>query len=101
MRQSEKGRSATQSLENTLMRKFIAGTLFMALAGTLAVAVPGQGRADHGDKGKHKGQDKHEGGDNGPNNGKHKGWDNPNNPHFPAWVCDPDRIQHGPAYPRS
>src|SRR5882724_10053940 len=81
MRQSEKGRSATQSLERRLMRKIIAGTQFMALAGTLAAAVPGQGRDDHGDK------------------GKHKDWDNPKNPHSSNWDYDHDRIRPGRAYP--
>src|SRR5437899_9629759 len=82
------------------MRKIIAGTLFMALAGSLAVAAPGQGRDDHGDKGKHKGQDKHEDRDDRHDNGKHKGWDNPKNPHYRDWDYDHDRIQPGRAYPR-
>ena len=84
------------------MRKIIAGALFMALAGTLAVAAPGQGRDDHGDKGKHKGkgQDKHEDRDDRHDNGKHKGWDNPKNPHYRDWDYDHDRIQPGRAYPR-
>src|SRR5882762_4361229 len=103
--QPEKGRSAKQSLERRLMRKIIAGTLFMALAGTLAAAAPGQGRDDHGDKGKHKGQDKHEDREDREDrhdrhdNGKHKGWDNPNNPHSRNWDYDHDRIRPGHAYP--
>src|SRR6267143_3925567 len=108
MRQSEKGRSTTQSLERRLMRKIIAGTLFMALAGTLAVAAPRQDRDDHRDRddrhdnGKHKGQDKHEDRDDGGDhhdNGNHKGWDNPHNPHYRDWDSDHDRIQPGRAYP--
>src|SRR6266850_1634856 len=63
------------------MRKIIVGTLFMALAGTLAVAAPGQGRDDRHD------------------NGKHKGWDNPKNPHSSNWDYDHDRIRPGHAYP--
>jgi hypothetical protein len=44
------------------MRKIIASTLFMALAGTLAVATPRQDRDDQGDRhdnGKHKGEYKY------------------------------------------
>jgi hypothetical protein len=81
------------------MRKIIAGTLFMALAGTLAISAPRQDRDDHGDKGKHKGQEKHEDRDDRHDNGKHKGWDNPHNPHYRDWDSDHDRIRPGHAYP--
>ena len=81
------------------MRKIIAGTLFIALAATLATAAPEQGRGDHGDKEKHKGQEKHEDRDDRHDNGKHKGWDNPKNPHYTGWDYDHDRIQPGRAYP--
>src|SRR6267143_905118 len=59
------------------MRRILAGTLFMALAGTLSIAAPRQDHEDHHDNGKHKGWDKHEDrGDNGDrhDSGKHKGW---------------------------
>jgi hypothetical protein len=68
----------------------------------LAVAAPGQGRDDRGDKGKHKGQgkqEKHEDRDDRHDNGKHKGWDNPKNPHYSGWDYDHDRIRPGRAYP--
>jgi hypothetical protein len=83
------------------MRKFLAGIFFAALAGTLAIGAPPQGRDDHQDNGKHKGQDKHEGRDDGDrhDNGKHKGWDNPHNPHYRDWDSDRERIQPGRAYP--
>ena len=83
------------------MRKFLAGIFFTALAGTLAIGAPPQGRDDHHDNGKHKGQDKHEGRDDGDrhDNGKHKGWDNPHNPHYRDWDGDRERIQPGRAYP--
>src|SRR6266403_1348880 len=42
------------------MRRILAGTLFMALAGTLSIAAPRQDHDDHHDNGKHKGWDKHE-----------------------------------------
>ena len=82
------------------MHKIIAGTLFMALAGTLAIAAPPQDRDDHRgrddrhDNGKHKGEDKH-GDDRGDrhDNGNHKGWDNPHNPHHQNWDDDHDRIR--------
>src|SRR6266404_2215526 len=75
------------------MSKILAGILFMALAGTLSVAAPPQDRDDRHDNGKHKGQDKHEGRDDGDrhDNGKHKGWDNPHNPHA-NWDSDRDRV---------
>lgn len=81
------------------MRKIIAGTLFMALAGTLAIAVPPQGRDDHGNKGKQKGKEKHEDRDDRHDNGKHKGWDNPHNPHYRDWDSDRDRVRPGHPYP--
>ena len=80
------------------MRRIIAGTLFIALAGALANASP-QGRDDHGDKGKHKGQEKHEDRGDRHDNGKHKGWDNPNNPHSRNWDYDHDRVRPGHPYP--
>jgi hypothetical protein len=82
------------------MRKIIAGTLFMALAGTLAAAEPGQGRDDRGDKGKHKGQDKHEDRDDRHDNGKHKGWyKHGDRDDYQDWDDDHDRIRPGRAYP--
>jgi len=83
------------------MRKFLAGIFLIALAGTLGIAAPPQGRDDHQDKGKHKGQDKHEDRNDGDrhDNGKHKGWDNPHNPHYNGWDSNHDRIQPGRAYP--
>jgi hypothetical protein len=99
------------------MRKFMVGTLFMALAGTLAIATPGQEHGDHHDNGKHEGQGKHgdDGGDrhdNGRNegqvrhddggdrhdNGNHRGWDNPHNPHA-NWDSEHDRFHPGHPYP--
>src|SRR6266481_3244796 len=62
------------------MRRILAGTLFMALAGTLSIAAPRQDHGDHHD------------------NGKHKGWDNPHNPHA-NWNSDHDRIRPGRSYP--
>ena len=32
-------------------------------------------------------------------NGKHKGWDKPKNPHYSGWDYDHDRIQPGRHYP--
>jgi hypothetical protein len=93
------------------MRKFFVGITLMALAGTLALAVPPQDRGrrdrddrqdrdDRHDKGKNKGRDKRgdDGGDR-QDNGKHKGWDNPHNPHYRDWDSDRDRIRPGRAYP--
>src|SRR5256884_2144363 len=87
------------------MRKMIASIVFLALAGTLAMAAPNQDRNDHRDRdnrhdnGKHKGDDKH-GDDRGDrhDNGNHKGWDNPHNPHA-SWNSDHDRIRPGRSYP--
>jgi hypothetical protein len=83
------------------MRKIIAGTLFMALAGTLAIAAPRQDRDErHGDNGKHKGWDKHEDrGDDGDrhDNGKHKGWYKHED--YRDWDDDHDRIRPGHPYP--
>ena len=60
------------------MRKIIASTLFVALAGTLAVATPRQDRDDQGDRhdnGKHKGEYKYVDDDGDRHDhGKHKGW---------------------------
>ena len=88
------------------MRKLFTGIVFMALAGTLALAAPPQDRDDRRDKderldnGKHKGRDKHGDDDRGDHdNGKHKGWDNPNNPHYRDWDSDHERIRPGRAYP--
>src|SRR5207253_8440854 len=58
--QAKEHRPAWQFLEKTLMRKIIAGALFMALAGALTVAAPQRDRDDRHDNGKHKGQEKHE-----------------------------------------
>jgi hypothetical protein len=87
------------------MRKMIASTVFLALAGTLAIAAPHQDRDDHRDRdnrrdnGKHKGDVKYRD-DRGDrhDNGNHKGWDNPHNPHA-NWNSDHDRIRPGRAYP--
>src|SRR6266849_8934496 len=72
--------------ETRLMRKLLVSFVFMALTGTLALAVPQRDRDDRRDKddrhdnGKHKGRDKHDDEDRGDHdNGKHKGWDNPHN----------------------
>ena len=89
------------------MRKLFAAMVFMALAGTLALAGPPQDRDDRRDRderhdnGKHKGRDNHGDRDDGDrhDNGKHKGWDNPNNPHYRDWDADHDRIRPGRAYP--
>ncbi len=78
-----KGRPAPYFLERSPMRKIISGTLFMALAGTLAIATPRQDRDDHRDRGekhdknRHEGDDRH-GDDRGDrhDNGNHRGWDN-------------------------
>ena len=86
------------------MRKILAGSLFMALAGTLSIAATPQDRGDREDRhdnGKHKGWDKHEDrGDEGDrhDNGKHKGWDNERNPHA-NWDSEHERIRPGRAYP--
>jgi len=87
------------------MRKIISGTLFMALAGTLAIAAPRQDRDDHRDRGekhdknRHEGDDRH-GDDRGDrhDNGNHRGWDNERNPHA-NWDSEHDRIRPGRAYP--
>ena len=81
------------------MRRIIAGTLFIALAGALGANASLQGRDDHGDKGKHKGKEKQEDRDDRHDNGKHKGWDNPNNPHSRNWDYDHDRVRPGHPYP--
>src|SRR5260370_28440114 len=106
-RLSSEERQATHFLETRHMRKFIATLIYIALAGTLAVAAPRQDRDDRRDKddrhdnGKHKGWDKHE--DRGDDrdrhdNGKHNGWDNPHNPHA-NWDSQHDPFQPGRAYP--
>jgi hypothetical protein len=87
------------------MRKLFAGIVFMALAGTLALAAPPQDRDDRRDKderhdnGKHKGRNKHDDEGDRHDNGKHKGWDNPHNPHYENWDSDHDRVRPGRAYP--
>ena len=90
------------------MRKIIAGTLFIALAGTLAVSAPRQDRDDHRDRGdrhdngKHKGEDRHNDDrherDGHRDNGNHRGWDNDRNPHA-NWDYDHDRLRPGRSYP--
>ncbi len=82
------------------MRKILAGTLFMALAGTLAVAAPRQDHGNGHDNGKHNGWNKHgEGGGDGHDSGQHRGWDNPHSPHYGNWNYNNDRIRPGRAYP--
>jgi hypothetical protein len=90
------------------MRKFVAATLFIALAGTLAVAAPRQDRKDHRDRddrhdnGKHKDRDKHRGEDDDDrhDNGKHKGWyRHGDREEYRDWDDDHDRIRPGHAYP--
>src|SRR5690348_18447657 len=89
------------------MRKFLTGMLFMALAGTLALAAPPQDRDDRRDRderhdnGKHKG-DKHgdRDDDDRRDNGKHKGWDKHDRDDYRNWDADHDRIRPGRAYPR-
>jgi hypothetical protein len=85
------------------MRKIIAGTLFMALAGTLPVAAHRQDRDDRDDRhdnGKHRGQDKHEDRDDRHDNGKHKGWyKHGDRDDHQDWDDDHDRIRPGRAYP--
>ena len=98
--QAKEHRPAWQFLEKTLMRKIIAGTLFMALAGALTVAAPQRDRDDRHDNGKHKGQEKHEDrGDDRHDNGKHQGRDNPQNAHYRNWDSEHDRLRPGRAYP--
>src|SRR5882762_9408226 len=85
------------------MRRILAGTLFMALAGTLSIAAPRQDHDDHHDNGKHKGWDKHEDrGDNGDrhDSGKHKGWyKQADRDDHRDWDDDHDRIRPGRPYP--
>src|SRR5882762_4441694 len=67
------------------MRRILAGTLFMALAGTLSIAAP---RQDHDDDG-----DRHD-------NGKHKGWyKQADRDDHRDWDDDHDRIRPGRPYP--
>lgn len=81
--------------------------LIAAVLGITLVQVAtakAQDRDDRGDRGKHKGQEKHrdrdDRDDDRHDNGKHKGWDNPNNPHYRDWDYDHARIQPGRAFPR-
>src|SRR6266480_3067538 len=67
--QAKERRPASQFLEKTLMRKIIAGALFMALAGTLTVAARQRDR------------------------------DNPQNAHYRNWDSEHDRLRPGRAYP--
>jgi hypothetical protein len=91
-------------VDGGLMRKFIAATLFIALAGTLAVATQRQDRDDQGDRhdnGKHKGEYKHADHDGDRHdNGKHKGWyQHSDRDDYRAWDDDHDRIRPGHSYP--
>jgi hypothetical protein len=86
------------------MRKIIAGTLFMVLAGTLAVATPRQDRDDQGDRhddGKHRGEYKHVDDDGDRHdNGRHKGWyKHGDRDDYRGWDDDHDRIRPGHSYP--
>jgi hypothetical protein len=88
------------------MRKFLAGIVFMALAGSLALAAPQRDRDDRDDRhdnGKHKGWDKHEARDvdrGDHDNGKHKGWyKHGDRDAYRDWDDDHDRIRPGRAYP--
>lgn len=82
------------------MKKLIAGALFLALSGSLALAAPQKDRGDRHDNGKHKGQEKHRDDDGDRHdNGKHKGWDNPHNPHYTGWDYNRARIRPGHPYP--
>ncbi len=81
------------------MRKtFVAAAILFALAlltfrASSALAAPD----DHG---KHKGGQKHDrDNDDRHDNGKHKGWDRPSNPHYSNWDYDHDRIKPGRRYP--
>src|SRR5215470_19486716 len=87
-------------LEGRLMRKIVAGTLFMALVGTLAGATPQQDRDDH-DNGKHKGWYKHADDDGDRHDsGKHKGWyKRGDRDDYRDWDDDHDRIRPGHFYP--
>src|SRR5258706_15631797 len=91
------------------MNKLILGAALCALAGTLTLAAPSQdrdehrdhGRDEHHDNGKHKGWDKHEGGDEDRHdNGKHKGWEKHEvRENHRDWDDDHDRIRPRRAYP--
>ena len=89
------------------MRKFIASTLFLALAGTLAAATPRQDGDDHRDRddrhdhGKHKGWDKHDDqSDEHHDNGKHNGWyKHGDRDDHRDWDSERDRIRPGRSYP--
>lgn len=82
------------------MKRLILGTALCALAGTLALAAPSQGRDDHHDNGKHEGWDKHgDRDDDRHDNGKHKGWYKHDRDDYRDWDDDHDRIRPGRAYP--
>lgn len=86
------------------MRKLFFGVVLFALAGTLTLANPRQGRDndrdEHHDNGKHKGWDKHEDRDNHHDNGKHKGWEKQEaRADYSRWDYDHDRIIAGRRYP--
>jgi hypothetical protein len=90
------------------MRKLIAGTALIALAGTLAVASQAQDRDDrrdrddHHDNGKHKGWDKHGDGDRDEHhdNGRHEGeFKNASRTDYRDWDHEHDRIEPGRHYP--
>jgi hypothetical protein len=83
------------------MRKLIASTAMMALAGTLAIANPRQDRDDHRqdrddrrDRGDRKDREDHH------DNGKHKGeYKHGGRDDYRDWNDDHDRIRPGRRYP--
>jgi hypothetical protein len=90
------------------MRKFFAAMVFMALAGTLALAAPPQDRDDRRDRderhdnGKHKGDKHGDRDDDGDrhDNGKHKGWyKHGDRDDYRDWDYDHERVRPGRAYP--
>ncbi|GAC1618134.1 MAG: hypothetical protein NVS9B13_05650 [Candidatus Acidiferrum sp.] len=94
-----------------MMRKLWMATTLVLGAGMLMSAGPNsygksaQDHDDHGDNGKHKGWDKHEGrgednGDGHHDNGKHKGWyKHEGREAHGDWDNDRERIRPGRQYP--
>src|SRR5207245_8232409 len=60
LRNAEPTKRKKGFLERRPMRKIIAGTLFVALTGTLAVAAPRQDRDDRRDRGEKHDNGRHE-----------------------------------------
>jgi hypothetical protein len=92
-----------------MRRTLFAGAIVFGLVCFVPVssslAAPAADHGKHGGEQKHgrddnrRGDDDRYGDRDRHDNGRHKGWDNPHNPHYSSWDYDHDRIRPGRHYP--